>query len=556
MSGFMGHEPGGQPGWPKTAKEWLFTVDHKVIGVFYLIGAVASFIVAGLAATAMRIELGSVGPQLTEDGNVYNLWLTMHGAVMILGFQIPALLGFVANWAVPIMIGGKDMAFPRVNAFSVWLLWSGILLALSNLVIPDSYNGMWTGYPPYSLTDAVGNTALYSFIVIVLGMSSVFGAVNLFCTVVFMRAKGMGWFQMNITVWTVFTANVIQLIFVPVLAAAVLLLSMDKYLGFGYFNPEVGGDVLLYQNLFWFYSHPAVYVILLPFMGIMFDIFATSAKTMVFNYRATVISVLAFIPAGADVWVHHAYVAGLPNWLRVLQTFTTLLISLPFGLLMLSLLLMLYRSQISYTGPMIWALCSWLMLLIGGLTGIPNAMSAVDYGISDSYVIMSHFHYVMAVSGGMAIFASVFYWFPKLTGRICNETLTKISGISFFVGMNIVMAPLYFAGIEGMPRRYMDYAMFADNEVIVSAQYWSTMGTYVTFAAVLLMFATWIHGMLAGEKSSANPWGSESLEWTSTALVPGQGNFPTPVEVAEDWHPYNYKDNPKPTFAPHPGGAH
>jgi len=198
MSGFMGHEPGGKSGQPKTVKEWIFTLDHKVIGVWYLIGAIASFVVAGLAATAMRIELGSVGPDITEDGNVYNLWLTMHGAVMILGFQIPALLGFFANWAVPIMIGAKDMAFPRVNALSVWILWSGILLALSNLVLPDSYNGMCTGYPPYSLTENVGNTALYSAIVIVLGMSSVFGAVNLACTVAFMRAEGMGWFQMKI----------------------------------------------------------------------------------------------------------------------------------------------------------------------------------------------------------------------------------------------------------------------------------------------------------------------------------------------------------------------
>ncbi|HKI59439.1 MAG TPA: cbb3-type cytochrome c oxidase subunit I, partial [Mariprofundaceae bacterium] len=349
MSGFMGHEPGGKSGQPKTVKEWIFTLNHKVIGVWYLIGAIASFIVAGLAATAMRIELGSVGPDLTEDGNVYNLWLTMHGAVMILGFQIPALLGFFANWSVPIMIGAKDMAFPRVNALSVWILWSGILIALANLVIPDSYNGMWTGYPPYSLTGMVGNTALYSIVVIVLGMSSVFGAVNLACTVAFMRAEGMGWFQMNILVWCVFSANIIQLIFVPVLAASVLLLSLDKYLGFGFYNPEAGGDVLLYQNLFWFYSHPAVYVILLPFMGVIAEIFATFARNDWFNYRATVFAILAFIPAGADVWVHHAYVAGLPDWLRVLMTFSTLLISLPFGLFMLNMIMTLYKGAVEYT---------------------------------------------------------------------------------------------------------------------------------------------------------------------------------------------------------------
>ena len=551
--GFVGHEPDGKPGWPKTVKEWLFTIDHKVIGMWYLFGALASFAVAGLAAMLMRIELGSVGPDITSDGNVYNLWLTMHGAVMILGFQIPALLGFVANYAVPIMIGAKDMAFPRVNALSVWLLWAGILLALANLVIPDHFNGMWTGYPPYS-TNYAGNVGLYSSVVIVLGMASVFGAVNLACTVAFMRCKGMGWFQMPMTVWCVFTANIIQLIFVPVLAASVLLLSMDKYLGFGFYNPESGGDVLLYQNLFWFYSHPAVYVILLPFVGIIFEIFSVSSKNMVFSYKVAVMSVLAFIPASADVWAHHAFVAGLPDWFNMLMSFTTLLISLPFGLVMLSMVGTLYKGAIRYSGPMIWALGAWVMLIFGGLTGIPNALAAVDYGISDSYAIMSHFHYVMAVAGAMATFGAVFYWFPKMTGRICNEMLTKLSGIGFFIGMNVVMAPLYIAGLAGMPRRYMDYQQFADNSTIVNAQHISTIGALITFLSVLLMLVAWIHGMIKGKKSSQNPWGSQSLEWTSTAIIAGQGNFPTPVRVAKDWHPYNYIDNPDPTFQAHPWG--
>jgi len=554
MSEFMGHEPNGKPGWPKTVREWLFTVDHKVIGVWYLIGSLASFTVAGIAATLMRIELGSVGPDITSNGDIYNLWLTMHGAVMILGFQIPALLGFVANYAVPIMIGGKDMAFPRVNALSVWLLWSGILLALANLVIPDHFNGMWTGYPPYSMQDGAGNTALYTMIVVVLGMSSIFGAVNLACTVAFMRCKGMGWFQMPMTCWCVLAANITQLIFVPVLAASVILLSMDRYLGFGFFNPETGGDVLLYQNLFWFYSHPAVYIVLLPFMGVLFEIFSASARNMVFNYKMTVFAVLAFIPIGGDVWIHHIFVAGMPNWVRALMSFTTLLISLPFGLLMLSLLGTLYRGSIRYSGPMIWAMGSWLMLVFGGLTGIPNSLAGIDYGISDSYVIMSHFHYVMAVSGAMGIFAAVFYWFPKMTGRICNEKMTKTAAIGFFVGMNTVMGPLYFAGIEGMPRRYMDYQQFANNSTIVHMQQIATIGLYITFLSALLVLVTWIHGMLKGEKSPQNPWGSQSLEWTSTAIIPGQGNFPTPVVVAEDWHPYNYIDNPEPTFLPAPTG--
>lgn len=524
-------------GQPKTIKEWVLTLDHKIIGIWYLIASLAAFLVAGVASVLMRLELGSLGPTLTQDPGVYNLWLTMHGAIMILGFQIPALLGFFANWAVPIMIGAKDMAFPRVNALSVWILWSGVLLALANLVIPDHFNGMWTGYPPYAVTEFAGNTALYSLIVIVLGMSSVLGAINLACTVGFMRAKGIGWYQLNVLVWSVFTANIIQLIFVPVLAASVLLLTLDKYLGFNFYDPTNGGDVLLYQNLFWFYSHPAVYVILLPFMGVCFEIIATFTRNRIFNYKVLVWAILAFIPFSADVWVHHAFVAGMPNWIRVLQSFTTLLISLPFGLMMLSMVGTLYKGSIEYKTPMVWVVGVLFMILIGGLTGIPNALTSLDYGLSDGYAIMSHFHYVMAISGAMSIFAGVYYYFPKLTGRMYNETMGKLSAILFFIGMNIVMGPLYLIGLDGMPRRYYDYQMFPQFEGVHSL---STLGAWVTSASVLIMLISWIHGMIAGQKATANPWNSQSLEFTHTDVIPGPGNFPSPPEMPEGWSPYNY----------------
>jgi cytochrome c oxidase subunit 1 len=523
--------------YPRTVKEWVFSCDHKILGIWYLVGSIAAFAVAGLMAALMRIELGSLGPTITDDPGTYNMWLTMHGAVMILGFQIPALLGFIANYAVPIMIGAKDMAFPRVNALSVWLFWSGVLLALSNFVIPDHFNGMWTGYPPYSVSEQAGNTGLYTMIVVVMGMSSVFGAVNLACTVMFMRAKGMGWMQMNILTWTVFTANIIQLIFVPVLAASVLLLSLDKYLGFNFYNPSGGGDVLLYQNLFWFYSHPAVYVILLPFLGIAFEIVATFSRNQVFQYKVLVYAIVAFIPVGGDVWVHHAFVAGLPNWLRLLQSFTTLLISIPFGLMMMSLVGTMFRGAIEYKAPMHWIVGMIFMLLAGGLTGIPNALAAIDYGLSDSYAIMSHFHYVMAISGAMSIFAGVYYFFPKMTGRYANETLGKLSAWLFFIGMNIVMAPLYIIGLQGMPRRYYDYQQFPQFE---HSQHVSTLGMYVTTVAVLLMLVSWIHGAIKGEKAPANAWGSRSLEFTHTEVIPGPGNFREPPVLPAGWSPYDY----------------
>ncbi|HEY4732615.1 MAG TPA: cbb3-type cytochrome c oxidase subunit I, partial [Gammaproteobacteria bacterium] len=258
----------------------------------------------------------------------------------------------------------------------------------------------------------------------------------------------------------------------------------------------------------------------------------------IFNYKVAVWSVLAFIPLGADVWTHHIFVAGLPNWVRVIMTFTTLLISLPFGLLMISMMMTLYKGSIEYKTPMVWVTGMFFMLLIGGLTGIPNALSAIDYGISDSYAIMSHFHYVMAISGAMATFGGIYYYFPKLTGRMYNEAMGKISAWLFFIGMNIVMGPLYIIGIQGMPRRYYDYQMFPQFE---GTQAVSTIGMWIAAISILLMLFSWVHGMLKGEKAVANPWGSQSLEFTHTEVIPGPGNFPTPPVMPQGWSPYNYE---------------
>src|SRR3989337_2027676 len=365
-----------KPGFGQTLKEWIFTIDHKRIGILYLIGSLAAFAVAGLMALLIRIELGSLGPTLTSNPGTYNVWLYFHGAAMILAFQIPALTGFLANYLVPLMIGARDMAFPRLNALSLWLYWAGIIVALLTFVIPDPPDVMWTGYPPYSLITG-GNTALYVFTVHLMGFSSIVGGINLLTTIFYMRAPGMKLNKLTIFVWCTLGAFVLQLIFIPVLAAAVTTLLFDKYLGTHFYDPANGGDVLLYQNLFWFYSHPAVYVILLPFMGISFDIIATFARNSIFNYKVAVWSVLAFIPLGADVWTHHIFVAGLPNWVRVIMTFTTLLISLPFGLLMISMMMTLYKGSIEYKTPMVWVTGMFFMLLIGGLTGIPNALSAI-----------------------------------------------------------------------------------------------------------------------------------------------------------------------------------
>ena len=518
-------------------KEWIFTTDHKRIGILYLIGTVAAFAVAGIMALLIRVELSSVGPTLLTPDQ-YNVVLYFHGAAMILGFLIPGLTGFLANYLLPIMIGAHDVAFPRVNALSVWLFWFGIVLALLTFVIPNPPDVMWTGYPPYASQVSSGNTSYYVFTVHLIGFSSILGAVNFLCTVIYMRAPGMGWNQMNFFVWTIVGAFIIQLIFVPVLAAAVTLLLLDKYFGTAFFVPDKGGDVLLYQNLFWFYSHPAVYVILLPAYGALMEIITTMSRNKVFNYKVAVYGgVMGVVVLGSDVWAHHLYTSGLVDWLRIGMMVTTLLISIPVGLLTISLVGSLYKGSIQYSTAMLYAAANFFLILVGGLTGIPLAMTSLTLHLAETYFVMAHFHFIMGIMATFAVFASVYHWFPKMTGRMYSETAGKIGFVLNFIGVNLTFIPLFGIGVEGMPRRYYDYSMFPEFQ---GAQQMATVGAFIIAIAMTITILSWIHGAIWGEKAPDNPWGSASMEWTHTATPPGPGNFPTPPTVSADWTPYNY----------------
>jgi cytochrome c oxidase subunit 1 len=518
-------------------KEWVFTTDHKRVGILYLIGSIAAFAVAGIMAALMRVELSTIGPTITANPTTYNVWLYAHGAVMILGFQIPALTGFFANFCIPLMIGAKDVAFPRANALSVWLFYVGVILALLTFVVPDPPDILWTGYPPYS-TITNGNTALYTFTVLVLGFASIIGGVNFLTTVTYMRAPGMTWGKLNIFVWCILGAFVMQLIFVPVLGAAVTLISFDKYLGTNFFDPTKGGDVLTYQNLFWFYSHPAVYVIFLPFIGVIFEIVATFAKNQVFNYKAAVIGGIGgIVVISGEVWIHHLYVSGMPDWLRIGQMVTTLMISVPVGLLVISLVGTLYKGAISFETPMLYALGVMFLFLIGGMTGIPLAVASLTLNLSETYYVVGHFHYVMAVAGTFSIFGGVYYWFPKMTGRMCNEAWGKIGFWVSFVGVNVVFWTMMAVGVRtGLPRRYYDYAQFPE---VLHDQQVMTVGTIFIAVGALIAILNWVFGAINGKKATDNPWGSKSLEWT-TVSPPPHGNWPTPPTVGESWTPYEY----------------
>lgn len=521
-------------------KEWIFTTDHKKVGLLYLIGSIAAFIVAGFSAAMMRVELSSAGPTITDNPTDYNVWLYTHGAVMILGFQIPALTGFLANYLIPLQIGAKDVAFPRVNALSVWLFYMGVVLALLTFVVPDPPDVMWTGYPPYSIITE-GNTSLYTFTVLLLGFASILGGVNFLTTIVYMRAPGMGWNQLNMFTWCTFAAFILQLIFVPVLGTAVTLASLDKYLGTAFFDPTNGGDVLIYQNLFWFYSHPAVYVILLPFIGIVFDVIATFARNRVFNYKATVYGGIGgIVLLAGEVWIHHLYVTGMPDWLRVGQMVTTLLISVPVGLLFISLVGTLYKGSISFKTPMLYALGVVFLMLIGGLTGIPLAMVSLDLHVSDTYYIPGHFHYVMAVAGTFSIFAGVYYLFPKFAGRMYHEGMGKLGFWISFIGVNVIFFPMMWVGVLGMPRRYWDYSQFPQYEVY---HHWMSAGAAIIGLGFLFILASWFWGFFKGAPAGNNPWGSRSLEWTTTSPPLGHGNWEEIPNIPDGWGPYEYGTN-------------
>jgi cytochrome c oxidase subunit 1 len=530
-------------------REWIFTTDHKRVGILYLVGAMAAFIVAGIMALGIRIEqmhpgesglinyfIGDFAKNLTT-GTAYNSVLYFHGAAMILAFLIPALTGFAANYLVPIMIGAPDVAFPRINALSLWLFWGGIIVALLTFVIPDKPDVMWTGYPPYSVKTSA-NTAFYVFTVHLIGFSSILGAVNFLITIIYMRAPGMGWNQMNIFVWTIFAAFMIQIVFVPVLAAAVTLLLLDKYVGTGFFDPSRGGDVLLYQNLFWFYSHPAVYVIFLPAVGLLFDIIATQAKNHVFNYKAAVYGgIVGILVITGEVWIHHLYIAGMPDWLRIGMMVTTLLISVPVGLLLISLWGTMYKGAITYNVSMWYAVVCLFLILVGGLTGIPLAVTSLTVHLSETSFVHAHFHFIMGLMATFAVFAAIYHWFPKMTGRSADSKIAKTAFWFKVVGTQVTFWPLFIIGVQGMPRRYWDYSMFPQFEPYHEV---ATFGAALIGVGVLLMIVGWVYSAFRGPVVGTNPWGSKSLEWTHTESPPGPGNFPKPVRLDASWTPYNY----------------
>ncbi len=537
----VAHAPAGT--WfGASLKEWLFTTDHKKIGMLYFVTSLLFFVVAGLFGMLIRFEQSTPGIQLPalfgqEGTDLYNYLLTGHGAVMLLWWAVVIWTGAFANLLVPLMIGAKDVAFPRLNAMSYWAFFGASVLVLLTLIPGNWIKMLWTAYPPYALNENAGPTSLVVLIVDLYGISATAGSVNMITTIMRMRAKGMGWTKLNLFVHATMAASLIQLFGVPALLAAVNLLLLDKYFGMNYFNPALGGDPLVYQHIFWFYSHPAVYVMILPAFGVFSEVISTFSRKPIFGYISMVLAIYAIAFIGFETWVHHMFVSGVPDWLRVLFSYTTVLVGVPTGIKIFNWVATLHKGAIQYTTPMLLTLGGILMFLIGGLTGIPNALVSFDLGISDSLFVVGHFHYVLGMALTFGAFSGIYHWYPKFVGRMYSEGLGKLGFWLMLIGANIMFFFQMVIGLTGMPRRYPDYPAIPEWVNLMQIQ---TVGALILAVGILVHLINWIKS-LRGPKAEENPWKSPSLEWSMTDTPVAPHNFKKyPIELPDDWHPYAY----------------
>ena len=515
-------------------REWIFTTDHKKIAILYGLTSLLFFSVAGLMGLVIRLELTEPGVQYVSP-DLYNYLLTGHGAVMLLWWAI-AFWGAFSNFLIPILIGARDVAFPRLNQLSYWFFFSASVLVLITLIPGEHIRMMWTGYPPFSLHANAGPTALYVLIIILIAGSTLGTGVNFITTVLRMRAKGITLGNTNLIVHGLISSIVVQLVGVPAFVGAVIMLFLDRYIGTGFFSPTTGADPVMYQHLFWFYSHPAVYVMILPAFGVFSEVMSTMSRKPIFGRTSMIYAIWAIALLGFLVWAHHMFTAGMPYWLRLFMSFTTVLIAVPTGIKIFNWVATLHKGAIRLNTPMLFTLGGIFMFLIGGLTGIPLALPSFDINVHDSAFVVGHFHYVLGMAVTLGAFSGVYYWYPKITGRMYPEALGKISFWLVLVGSNVLYFAQMMVGIEGMPRRYADYPDIAG---------WVTLNQVSSFGAVLLAlgvlftFAAWYRG-LNGPRVGRDPWGSPSLEWTVASPPPPQNFDRFPVEVPEGWTPYDY----------------
>lgn len=525
-----------QPGDPDNWRRFFsFSTDHKVIGIQYIVTAFVFFLVGGFFAMIIRGELITPDADLV-DRTVYNAMFTMHGTVMLFLWTFPVLAG-LANYLVPLMIGARDMAFPRLNAVAFWMVpVFGVILMASFLAPGGPAQAGWWSYPPVSTQNPAGvllnGQFLWLLAVALSGISSIMGAVNIVTTIFRMRAPGMGFFRMPAFVWTVMSAQIIQLFGLPALTAGAIMLLFDLSVGTAFFDPAQGGDPILYQHFFWFYSHPAVYVIILPIFGIFSELFPVYARKPLFGYKIVAISSLLIVALSAVVWVHHMYASGTPGWMRMLFMFSTMLISVPTGIKVFAWVATVWGGKIRLTSAMLFAMGGLIMFVFSGITGIMLAAVPVDIHVNNTYFVVGHFHYVIYGATVMGVYAAIYHWFPKMTGRMYNEGLGKLHFALTFIGANLNFFPMHPLGLMGMPRRVASYdPEFAFWNVLAS------IGGFLLGMSTLPFLLNMIGSWVQGEKAPDNPWRAIGLEWLVSS-PPTHENFEElPIVVAE---PYGY----------------
>ncbi|MBI2866224.1 MAG: cbb3-type cytochrome c oxidase subunit I [Chloroflexi bacterium] len=535
-----GHHSGG--GWPR-----YFGVDtnHKVIGVQYMATSLIVIVVAGIYQLIARLETAQPGMGFISLGT-YNSLMSLHG-IMMLGAVLLGISGMM-NYLLPLMIGARDMAFPRLNALSYWITLPAVLLLLFALPAGGFDTG-WTAYPPLSIRAPLGmQLMLLAFFLV--GWSSILGSINFLTTILTMRAPGMGFFRMPIFVWATLATAFLQLIFTQFVATAFLLVLLERLLGLGFFSAERGGNPILFQHLFWFYSHPAVYIFVLPGLGVISEVLPVFCRKPLFGYRAVALSSLGIALGGAMVWGHHMFAAGMEEWLRIPFMFTTLLVAVPTGVKIFSWLATMWRGKIHLETPMLFALTSIGVFLIGGLTGVPNGVVPTDLHIHDTYWVVAHFHHTLFGGFVFPAMAAIYFWFPKVTGRLLSERLGKLHWGIMTAGFLITYEPMFWLGLMGMRRRIADYNPELGFSTMNTV---ATIGGFIIALAMLLFFVNLTVSLWRGARASANPWRSRTLEWQLPSPTPEE-NFPFAPQVVGPPYGYGVPGSVHALVAPAGGG--
>ncbi|HKP69958.1 MAG TPA: cbb3-type cytochrome c oxidase subunit I [Pyrinomonadaceae bacterium] len=513
-----------------TLKSWLLTKDHKRIAIMYLITVSMFFFAGGMYASAIRLELLTPASDLLESGT-YNKVFTQHGVLMIFFFLIPSIPAVLGNFFLPIMIGAKDLALPRINLLSLYIYWFGGILTIWALLQGGVDTG-WTFYTPYSTTFSNTYVMAVGLGIFINGFSSILTGLNFIVTVHTMRAPGMTWFRMPLFVWAQYATSLVMILGTPVIAITVLMLAIERFAHVGIFDPSIGGDPILFQHLFWFYSHPAVYIMILPGMGVISELISNFSRKKIFGYEFIAFSSIAIAVFGFLVWGHHMFVSGQSIYAGMVFSFLTMVVAVPSAIKMFNWTATLYKGSVSYDTPMLYAIGFLGLFLIGGLTGLFLGSIGLTVHLTDTYFVVAHFHYVMVGGQVIAYLGGIHYWWPKMTGKMYSEFWGKISAMLVFIGFNLTFFPQFILGYQGMPRRYASYP--AELQVL---NIFSTAGASVLGVGLIMPVIYMAHSLIYGKPAGDNPWMLPGLEWRTSSPPPTENFEKTPIVT---WEAYEF----------------